>query len=84
MSSSESQERLLTEIRDLQRETLELARRQYEMAEKQFQRAEALHQRAERIQDRSEGMLGTARKAMIVILPVIVVLIAYLSWLIFR
>jgi len=75
---------LLAEIRDLQKESLDLARKQFDMAEKQFQRAEALHVRAERIQDRSESMMSMARKAPIFILPVIVVLLAYLTRLIFR
>lgn len=76
--------RLLKEIRDLQAESLALARRQFDMAEKQFKRAEALHERAERIQERSESLMGAARKALVVILPVIAALLAYLTWLIFR
>lgn len=76
-------ETLLSEIRDLQREQLALARQQYDMAKQQFDRAEALHARAERIQDRSESIMGVARKALFVVLPIIVGLLAYLTWLIF-
>lgn len=43
-----------------------------------------MHARAERIQDRSESIMGVARKALFVLLPVIVGLLAYLTWLIFR
>lgn len=75
---------LLAEIRDLQQASLELAREQHAMAKRQFERAEALHARAERIQDRSESIMGVARKALFVLLPVIVGLLAYLTWLIFR
>lgn len=82
--SDHEQAALLAEIRDLQKESLDLARKHYEMAEKQFKRAEALHTRAERMQDRSEVMISMARKAFFVILPIIVILLAYLTWLIFR
>jgi hypothetical protein len=82
--SDQDQAALLAEIRDLQKDALDLARKQFAMTEKQFERAEALHARAERIQERSEGMISVARKAFVVILPVIAVLLAYLTWLIFR
>lgn len=43
-----------------------------------------MHGRAGKIQERSEGLIKAARKAMAVIIPVIVVLLAYLARLIFR
>ncbi|NND45574.1 MAG: hypothetical protein HKN58_09640 [Xanthomonadales bacterium] len=78
-----SQESLLTEIRDIQKARLALAQEQHAMAKRQFERAEALHARAERIQDRSEGIMRVARKSLFLILPIIVGLLAYLTWLIF-
>jgi len=75
---------LLREIRDNQHTALELQRQQLEYAQKQFERAERLQERAEKLQDRSAQIMGTARKALLVVLPIIVVLIAYLSWLLFR
>lgn len=67
-----------------QKEALALQREQFEMAKTQFDRAERLNERAEKIQLVSANMMATARKAMIIILPVIVFLVIYLSWLIFR
>jgi uncharacterized membrane protein (DUF106 family) len=66
------------------RESLELQRQQFEMARTQFERAEKINERAERIQETSASMLGAARKALVVILPVIFFLLVYLTWLIFR
>jgi uncharacterized membrane protein (DUF106 family) len=54
------------------------------MARTQFERAEKINERAERIQENSASMLGAARKALVVILPVIFFLLVYLTWLIFR
>ena len=81
---TDDQVKILSEMRDLQRESLALSREQFAMAKKQFERAEALHTRAEKIQERSESMLSGARKAMVVIVPIIVVSLLYLTWLIFR
>jgi uncharacterized membrane protein (DUF106 family) len=54
------------------------------MARTQFERAERLNDRAEKIQASGAKMVATARRAMIVILPVILFLLAYLSWLMLR
>ncbi len=84
MDTRDRSEELLTEIRDLHRDSLALAKKQFAMAEKQFQRAEALHDRAEAMQDRGEGLMKAARKSLFIILPIILVLLVYLTWLIFR
>lgn len=83
--------RLLEEMRDNQRRQLErqaealaLQREQFALVQKQSERAERLQDRAEEIQMKSAQLVTGARKGMVVILPVIVVLLAYLSWLIFR
>ena len=76
----ENQERQLAGLR----EALDLQRQQVEMARTQFERAEKINERAERIQETSARMLGAARKALVVILPIIFFLLVYLTWLIFR
>ena len=68
---------LLEQIRDNQAEQLALVKRQAE-------RAERIQDRAEDLQAKSAGIMATARHSLAIILPVVVLLIAYLSWLIFR
>jgi len=68
---------LLEQIRDNQVEQLALVRRQAE-------RAERIQDRAEALQAKSAGIMTTARRSLAVILPVVILLIMYLSWLIFR
>jgi hypothetical protein len=82
---------VLEEIRDDQRlqlqrqaEALALQREQFAMVQKQFERTEHIQERAEMLQTRSAQIVGTARKVMIVVLPIITFLIIYLSWLLFR
>lgn len=65
-------------------ESLSLQLKQYDMARTQFERAERLNDRAEQIQETGARMMSTARKTMVVILPVVIFLVIYLSWLIFR
>jgi hypothetical protein len=68
---------LLEQIRDNQVEQLQLIRRQAE-------RAERIQNRAEELQAKSAGIMTTARRSLAVVLPVVILLIVYLSWLIFR
>jgi hypothetical protein len=68
---------LLEEIRDRQAEQLEIVKRQ-------AARTERIQDRAEELQARSAGVVTTARRSLAVVLPVVILLIAYLSWLIFR
>ena len=68
---------LLEQIRDQQAQLLEIARRQAE-------RTERIQDRAEALQEKGAGMMTAARRVLAVVLPVVVLLIAYLSWLIFR
>ena len=83
--------RLLTEIRDVQRlqlarqeEALELQREQFAIFQRQSERAERLQDRAEKMQDKSAQVIGTARRALFVVLPILILLIGYVSWLLFR
>ena len=82
---------LLAEIRDVQRQQLEhsrealaLQREQFEFVRRQAERTERIQDRAEQIQDRSFQIVGLSRKIMLVVLPIVIGLIAYLSWLLFR
>lgn len=67
-----------------QNEALEMQREQFSMYKAQFERAEKLQDRAEKMQDSGARLMGAARKAFIVILPIIFALLVYLTWLIFR
>jgi uncharacterized membrane protein (DUF106 family) len=82
---------LLREIREgqeihlaRQAKALKIQQEQFDMARRQFERAEALQDRAEKLQSAGANMMGMARKALIVVLPVIFVLLIYLTWLIMR
>jgi hypothetical protein len=82
---------LLEQIRDnqaeqlaRQREALEFQRSQLDLVRRQAERAEKIQDRAEELQARSAGVVTVARRSLALVLPVVVLLIAYLSWLIFR
>jgi uncharacterized membrane protein (DUF106 family) len=68
---------LLEQIRDNQATQLDLVRRQ-------FERAKRLQDRAEELQARGMGIMKTARRSLAIVLPVVILLIIYLSWLLFR
>jgi hypothetical protein len=68
---------LLEQIRDNQVAQLELIKRQAE-------RTERIQDRAEELQAKSAGIVTTARRSLAIVLPLVVLLIVYLSWLIFR
>jgi len=82
---------LLEEIRDGQKlqlerqhEALLLQRQQFAVFQEQAERTERIQRKAELLQDRGASLVGGARKVVAVILPVIVLLLVYLSWLLFR
>ena len=82
---------LLEQIRDnqaeqlaRQREALDFQKSQLEIVKRQAERAERIQDRAEELQAKSAGIVKTARRSLAIILPVVVLLIIYLSWLIFR
>ena len=83
--------RVLEEIRDTQRlqlerqaEALAMQREHVALIQRQSERTERIQDRAEQIQARSAQMVAGARKVMAVVLPIIIGLIAYLSWLLYR
>ncbi|HEU5191864.1 MAG TPA: hypothetical protein VFX14_19420 [Methylomirabilota bacterium] len=80
MTDSERLERiarLLEEIRDGPRETLALQR-------EHAQKTQALQARAEALQDRSARLIGRAQKFVPFAMLIVVMLIIYVSWLLFR
>jgi uncharacterized membrane protein (DUF106 family) len=90
-NDSERMLRVLEEIRDQQKDQLErltealaVQREQFAVVQKQAERTERIQTRAEQLQDKSAQMVGVARKVLFAVLPIIIVLIAYLTWLIFR
>ena len=68
---------LLEQIRDNQTALVDIARRQAE-------RTDRIQDRAEQLQDRSAGIIKTARGTLYFVLPVVILLVLYLSWLLFR
>ncbi len=81
---------LLTEIRDNQRLQLERQKQALDLQEQQFTlvrdqqaRAAKLQDRAESLQERSAAMVDRARKVFLIVLPLLLVLIAYVSWILF-
>lgn len=82
---------LLEEIRGNQRlqierqtEALALQKEQFDMVRKQFERTERLQTRAEELQNKSAQLVASSRGVLKFIIPVIILLLAYLTWLIFR
>lgn len=68
---------ILEEIRDNQK-------LQFSLVQKQHDRTDRIQDRAEQIQAKSAQLVAGSRKAMLIILPVILVLIVYVSWLMFH
>ena len=66
-----------------QAEALALQREQFEIYKRQADRVDRTHDRAERIQAKSSELVGAARKMFVVVVPILVLLIGYVTWLIF-
>jgi hypothetical protein len=91
---SEAEQRVLAALDRIQRnqeqalqrqaEALALQRQQFELVQKQFERNERIQDRAEMIQERSAQLVGVARRITVILLPILLALVAYVSWLIFR
>lgn len=75
---------LLEQVRDNQAAMIALQKEQFELVRRQAERAERIQDRAEELQLRGMGIMATARRSLAVVLPVVILLIVYLSWLIFR
>ncbi|MEX0734040.1 MAG: hypothetical protein WD944_04080 [Steroidobacteraceae bacterium] len=55
-----------------------------ELVRRQAERTERIQDRAEELQARGMGIMKTARRSLAIVLPIVILLIVYLSWLIFR
>jgi hypothetical protein len=77
-------EGVLAEIRDNQKEALALHREHLSLVQRHYERAERINDRAEQIQAKSGQLIAGARRILTVAIPVLIVLIAYVSWLMFR
>ncbi len=75
---------LLGQIRDNQAAALAMQKEQFELVRRQVERTERIQDRAEELQARGMGIMKTARRSLAFVLPIVIVLILYLSWLIFR
>ena len=76
--------RLLEEIRDGQKTQLERQADTLALQKEQFERTHKLQERAEAIQDRSARLVGRVQRFVPFALAVVVILIGYVSWLLFR
>jgi hypothetical protein len=90
-SSSDEMAALLREIRDNQRRQIEmqtqalgLQREQYGLFKEQYEKASRLQDRAEDLQEKSRALVEKGRKAFMVIVPLLIAAIAYLTWLMVR
>lgn len=93
MTEQEAQQlsSILKEIRDNQKlqldhqaEALALQREHHALIQRQTERHERLQDRAETIQAKGAQLMTVARKTLFVLLPIVTLLIVYVSWLIFR
>ena len=75
---------VLEQIRDNQSAALAMQKEQFELMRRQVERTERIQDRAEELQERGMGIMKTARRSLAFVLPIVIVLIIYLSWLIFR
>ena len=83
----DEQQAILEELRAIranQEQQMKAQEEALEMQRRQFERAEKLQERAEKLQDAGASTVTLARRALVVILPVVLFLVAYLSWLMFR
>jgi len=75
---------LLEQIRDNQVAMHALQKEQFELVRRQVERAERIQDRVEALQAGSMGIMKTARRSLAIVLPIVILLIVYLSWLNFR
>jgi hypothetical protein len=67
-----------------QQEALGLQAANYVLVKNQFERANALQDHAETIQESAADLVANAKKSLLLVLPLIVVLLVVAAWLIFR
>jgi hypothetical protein len=74
----------LKEISDNQKAQLALQREQFAVFQRQAERQELIQDRAETIQAKGAQIMTVARRTLFVILPIVTLLIVYVSWLLVR
>lgn len=74
----------LKEIGDNQKQLLALQREQLAFIQTQADRQERIQNRAESIQAKGAQIMAVARRTLFVILPIVTLLIIYVSWLLLR
>ena len=67
-----------------QEAALAMQKEQFELFRRQMDRTERIQDRAEEMQARGIGIMTIARRSLAIVLPIVILLIAYLTWLIFR
>jgi small-conductance mechanosensitive channel len=91
---SEQYQELIGILRDIQKnqreqierqtEALKIQAEQYDLVRQQTARNLEIQDRAERLQEKGNALMERGRKLFLVIVPIIFLLIVYLSWLLFR
>lgn len=93
MPDSSNQEiiSLLKEIRgnqlrqlELQSEAVNMQREQFRMFTEQYEKTSKLTGRAEDVQEKARLLMEKAGKVFAVIIPLLIIAIAYFTWLLFR
>jgi hypothetical protein len=67
-----------------QAEALALQREQFALVQRQTERHERIQDRAENIQAHGAQLMAVVRKTLFALLPIVGLLIMYVSWLILR
>ena len=82
--------KVLNEIRALQKQQvasmssmLDAQLQHMDIYQKHITRVEKINNHAERIQHKSESMINVARKGIGFLLAIVIVLVCYLSWILF-
>jgi uncharacterized membrane protein (DUF106 family) len=68
----------------MQAEALDMQRANFDLIKEQYERANKIQDRAEKIQQSGAQLVANARKSMVVAIPVIVLLLGFAGWLLFR
>ena len=100
MNSNDNEEviALLKEIRDGQKlqlerqaeslagqsESIAMQREQFAAFKKQMQGINKMQDRAQHIQEKAAQLVGASRKVLVVVIPFALLILIYLSWLLFR
>lgn len=92
--TSEQFEELISLLKDIkanqqqqierQERALKIQQEQFELVRQQTAKNLEIQDRAERLQEKGNALMEKGRKLFLVVVPIIVLLIIYLSWLLFR